>query len=198
MGYFYGSIVFMTKKEIRARAKGYCELVSTAQLEKDSVLLANHLLKLRIWGHQHFHIFLSIERLKEPDTEPILALLMGYDKSIYISRTNLDEFLMTPVLLEEDTRIEPNPWGIPEPVNGKVVDPKVLDVIFVPMVGFDLQGNRVGYGKGFYDRFLERTRPDALKVGLCLLPPVDEITDADVFDIKMDLVVTPEKVYFFE
>jgi 5-formyltetrahydrofolate cyclo-ligase len=66
------------------------------------------------------------------------------------------------------------------------------------MIGFDLQGNRVGYGKGFYDRFLERTRPDAIKVGLCLFPPVDQISDAAPFDIKMDVVVTPEQVYFFD
>lgn len=188
----------MTKKEIRTQAKSFRETITTAELEQASVLIANQLLRLPIWDKQHFHIFLSIERLKELDTEPILALLMGHDKSIYISRTNLDEFLMTPILLEENTRIEPNLWGIPEPINGQEIDPKLLDVIFVPMVGFDLQGNRVGYGKGFYDRFLERTRPDALKVGLCLFPPVGQISDAATFDIKMDVVITPEQVYFFE
>lgn len=188
----------MTKKEIRTQVKQFRESISTAELEQDSVLMANHLLNLPIWEKKHFHIFLSIERLKEPDTEPILALLMGKDKSIYISRTQPKDFSMTTVLLEETTRIESNAWDIPEPVNGQEVDPKLLDVIFVPMVGFDLKGNRVGYGKGFYDRFLERTRPDALKVGLCLFSPVEEITDADVFDVRMNMVVTPEKVYFFE
>ncbi|MFN3755771.1 MAG: 5-formyltetrahydrofolate cyclo-ligase [Flavobacterium sp.] len=188
----------MTKKDLRAQAKQYRETITPVTLEKESVRMANQLLQLPLWKKQHFHIFFSIERLKEVDTEPILALLMGKNKTIYISKTNLDTFQMTPVVLEDTTRIELNPWGIPEPINGQEVDPKILDVILVPMVGFDLQGNRVGYGKGFYDRFLERTRPDALKVGLCLFSPVEEITDADVFDVRMNVVVTPEKVYFFQ
>lgn len=187
----------MTKQEIRAQAKLFRETINTAQLEQASVLIANQLLRLPIWEKQHFHVFLSIERLKELDTEPILASLMGKNKYIYISKTNLDTYQMTPVVLDETTRIELNPWGIPEPINGQEIDPKLLDLIFVPMVGFDLQGNRVGYGKGFYDRFLERTRPDALKVGLCLFPPVDQITDTATFDIKMNVVVTPDGVWKF-
>jgi 5-formyltetrahydrofolate cyclo-ligase len=187
----------MTKQEIRAQAKLFRETINTAQLEQASVLIANQLLQLPIWEKQHFHVFLSIERLKELDTEPILASLMGKNKYIYISKTNLETYQMTPVVLDETTRIELNPWGIPEPINGQEIDPKLLDVIFVPMVGFDLQGNRVGYGKGFYDRFLERTRPDALKVGLCLFPPVDQITDTATFDIKMNVVVTPDGVWKF-
>ncbi|MFN3639639.1 MAG: 5-formyltetrahydrofolate cyclo-ligase [Flavobacterium sp.] len=187
----------MTKKEIRAQAKSFRETITTAQLEQASVLIANQLLQLPIWDKQHFHVFLSIERLKEVDTEPILALLMGKNKTIYISKTNLDTYQMTPVVLEDTTRIELNPWGIPEPVNGQEVDPKILDVILVPLVGFDLQGNRVGYGKGFYDRFLERTRMDALKIGLCWLPPVESITDVSPQDIKMDGVVTPEGLWRF-
>jgi 5-formyltetrahydrofolate cyclo-ligase len=187
----------MTKKELRAKAKQFRETITPTTLEKESVRMANQLIQLLIWEKQHFHVFLSIERLKEVDTEPILAMLMGKNKAIYISKTNLDTYQMTPVVLDETTRIELNPWGIPEPINGQEIDPKTLDVILVPMVGFDLQGNRVGYGKGFYDRFLERTRPDALKVGLCLFPPVDQITDAATFDIKMNVVVTPDGVWKF-
>lgn len=187
----------MTKKELRAKAKQFRETITPTILEKESVRMANQLIKLPIWEKQHFHVFLSIEHLKEVDTEPILALLMGKNKSIYVSKTNLDTYQMTPVVLDETTRIELNPWGIPEPVNGQEVDPIILDVILIPMVGFDLQGNRVGYGKGFYDRFLERTRPEALKIGLCWLPPVERIKDISPRDIKMEGVVTPEGEWRF-
>ena len=70
-------------------------------------------------------------------------------------------------------------------------------MVLVPLLCFDESGHRVGYGKGFYDRFLTKCRPDTQKVGLSYFPPVKEITDADSFDIRLDLCLTPEKVWRF-
>ena len=60
--------------------------------------------------------------------------------------------------------IEENKWKIPEPLNGIVFDIKQLDVVFVPLVVFDLLGHRIGYGNGFYDRFLAQCLPETLKI----------------------------------
>jgi 5-formyltetrahydrofolate cyclo-ligase len=72
-----------------------------------------------------------------------------------------------------------------------------IDAILIPLVAFDKEGNRVGYGKGFYDRFLAACRPEALKIGISFFPPVDKIEDLHFFDKKLDLCITPDLVYAF-
>jgi 5-formyltetrahydrofolate cyclo-ligase len=67
----------------------------------------------------------------------------------------------------------------------------------LPLLAFDLKGNRVGYGKGFYDRFLTQCRPGVMKVGLSLEPPVPQVSDANPFDIALDAAVTREEVFRF-
>lgn len=88
-------------------------------------------------------------------------------------------------------------WGIPEPVGGRVVKPTDLDIILLPLVAFDLKGNRVGYGKGFYDRYLLNCRPDCLKIGISLFDPVELIVEAETHDIPLDIAICPAKMYDF-
>jgi 5-formyltetrahydrofolate cyclo-ligase len=112
-------------------------------------------------------------------------------------KINPVDFSMQHILQEEDTYFELNHYGIPEPVNGKTIDPLELDLVIVPLLGFDEQGNRVGYGKGYYDRFLSKCKEDVIKVGLSFLSPIDCIEDVDFFDKKLDFCITPECVYAF-
>lgn len=88
-------------------------------------------------------------------------------------------------------------WGIPEPVGGAVVKPTDLDIILLPLLAFDLKGNRVGYGKGFYDRYLLNCKPDCLKIGISLFDPVDLIEEVESHDIPLDIAICPAKLYDF-
>jgi len=88
-------------------------------------------------------------------------------------------------------------WGIPEPVGGMIMEPASFDVILVPLVAFDKNGHRVGYGKGFYDRYLALCRPDCLKIGISLFEPVELIEDVESHDIPLDLAISPSLVYDF-
>jgi len=90
-----------------------------------------------------------------------------------------------------------NKWGIPEPENGSAIAPQLIDLILVPLLCFDKQGYRVGYGKGFYDRFIARCRPDVTTIGLSFFEPVDSIADVDAYDIPLTFCVTPERLYHF-
>ena len=103
---------------------------------------------------------------------------------------------MKSYLFNEETLIKKNKYGIPEPINGKEFK-KNIDVIFVPLLAYDKYGNRVGYGKGFYDRFLttEQAR-NVIKVGLSFFDPEDKIRTSK-YDEKLDFCVTPKKVFSF-
>ena len=88
-------------------------------------------------------------------------------------------------------------WGIPEPVGGSVVKPTDFDIILIPLLAFDKNGQRVGYGKGFYDRYLAECRPDCLKIGISLFDPVDFIEEVESHDIPLDIAICPAKLYDF-
>lgn len=146
------------------------------------------------------HTFLPILANKEPDTFRIIAWLQREHPAIRIAAprvTDAARGLLAHYLLDERTVLEESRWGIPEPSTGETVGPETLDIVLVPLLAFDLSGHRVGYGAGFYDRFLSECRPDALKIGLSFFDPVARIADVQPTDIPLDSCITPEQVYWF-
>ena len=109
----------------------------------------------------------------------------------------IEEPNMEAIACHADTIFEANAINILEPLETEVVDPQDLDLVLVPMLICDVNGNRVGFGKGYYDRYLSRCRPDCLKVGLSYFAPVERIEDANEFDVPLNFCITPEKVYVF-
>lgn len=103
---------------------------------------------------------------------------------------------MESILLERTTHYSKNIWGIDEPENGSVVQPAMLDVILMPLLQFDTKGHRLGYGGGFYDRYLASCTK-ATKIGLSFFEPINEVPEINEFDIKMDYCITPIKKYSF-
>lgn len=104
---------------------------------------------------------------------------------------------MEAVACGADTAFEANAINILEPVANDVIAPEDIDLVLIPMLACDLEGNRVGYGKGYYDRYLSRCRPDCIKVGLSYFEPVERINDADEYDVALDFCITPQKAYVF-
>lgn len=146
------------------------------------------------------HVFLTIKRLAEPDTARMVELLKVDHPHIRwtISKTQQETADLYHFVWNEHTLIEENEWGIPEPLGGIRVAEEELDLIFIPLLVCDQQGYRVGYGKGYYDRFLAKCRPDALKIGLSMFELVDKITDVDPYDIALDACLTPTQTTWFQ
>ena len=186
----------MLKKELRLKYSKLRENKSQKELLDLSLIIANNLLKIPIWSFNYYHIFLSISKKNEIDTQFILSILQGKDKNIVIPKTEGDS-AFTNYLLTDSMLLKDNKWGVPEPVDGIEVPPKKIDVVFLPLLAFDKQGNRVGYGKGFYDRFLRECNPNVVKVGLSLFLAEEVITDIHEEDVPMDYCITPEKIYMF-
>ncbi|WP_394758359.1 5-formyltetrahydrofolate cyclo-ligase [Flavobacterium sp.] len=187
----------MNKSALRKIYKGKREELRPDEIEEMSLAIANTILKLDIWDKTYFHIFLSMEEQKEVNTEYILHLLQGKDKEIVISKADFDTREMTHFLLTDNTKIKKNEYNIPEPVDGLEVPTHKIDVVFVPLLAFDKTGNRVGYGKGFYDKFLSECNPKTIKIGLSFFEAEEFISDVFENDIKLDFCVTLSKVYSF-
>jgi 5-formyltetrahydrofolate cyclo-ligase len=185
----------MTKNDLRLDYKIRRNNISLQFLANASLSVANNALHLPIWQFAYYHIFLPIIEKKEPDTSYLLSILQAKDKKIVVPKVSGNQ--LRHYLLTDGTRLNKSKWNIPEPVNGNEVLPEKIDVVFIPLLAFDEKGNRVGYGKGFYDYFLRRCRPEVIKVGLSLFEAVDEITDVSEEDVALDYCVTPEKNYSF-
>lgn len=187
----------MNKKDLRQKYKALRKSLSFDEIMNDSLMIANHCLDLPIWEKTYFHLFLPIESQKEINTEFILQILSGRDKEIVVSKSDFETTTMTHFLLTDNTKFQNNAYDIPEPVDGIEVPCQKIDVVFVPLLAYDKKGHRVGYGKGFYDKFLQNCKSETLKIGLSYFDPEEIIEDIAMDDIALDYCVTPYGVIQF-
>jgi 5-formyltetrahydrofolate cyclo-ligase len=187
----------MLKQELRKQYLEFRKQLDAHSIEKKSVAIVNLVLQLPIWEKTYFHVYLPIIENNEVDTEYLLHILSGKDKEIVVSKSNFDSYKMTHYLLTDNTKLMKNKYNIPEPINGLEVPVSKIDVVFVPLLAFDLKGNRVGYGKGFYDSFLSECRPETIKIGLSFFETENVIEDVFENDVKLDFCVTPDIIYEF-
>jgi 5-formyltetrahydrofolate cyclo-ligase len=187
----------MRKSELRQIYLDKRTTLSEDEIETLSLKIANKCLQLPIWQKLNYHIFLSITEKGEVNTEYLLHILQGKDKNIVVPKTNFEEKTLSHFLLMDNTVIKKNKWDIPEPEDGIPFQEEKIDVVFVPLLTFDKKGNRVGYGKGFYDRFLKLCRPEVIKIGLSLFEAEGGNISNDDYDIPLNFCVTPDKVYHF-
>lgn len=188
----------MNKKELRVKYKAMRQELSLDDIEDKSLAVANKILQLDIWEKTYFHLFLTIEEQKEIETEYILQVLAGYDKEIVVAKSNFETLEMTNYLLTDNTKFQKNEYNIFEPVDGIEVPNAKIEVVFVPLLAFDKKGNRVGYGKGFYDKFLSKCNEDVIKVGLSFFEAEEEIEGVFESDIRLNYCVTPTTNYVFQ
>ncbi len=110
---------------------------------------------------------------------------------------DFENMTLSAMLVNDDTDFKKNKYGIAEPVNGEPIDAADIDMIFVPLLAFDANGYRVGYGKGFYDRFLPTCREESIKAGFSYFEPIAAIEDINQFDVPLTTGITPEHIYEF-
>ncbi len=188
----------MTKKELREKYKLKRQSLSLVQLDDFSIAIANNVLKLPIWDLSFYHIFLSITEQKEVDTDFILNILAGKDKNIIVSKSDFKTLEMTNILLTDATKLKINAHHIPEPIDGIEITTNKIDVVFVPLLAFNNKGHRIGYGKGFYDRFLNNCRKNTIKIGLSFFEHEEKFHDISIHDIPLNYCITPNTIYNFE
>ena len=173
--------------------------LSDYQINKRSILISKKLLDIPIWDKEFYHIFLTSKKNNEIETKFILSMLAQKNKKVVVPRL-IDLNNLEHILLTQQTILKENSYGIPEPqkYNNKIIFPQELDVIIVPLYIFDLNGNRVGYGKGYYDRFLKNCRDDVIKIGISLFEPVKSISGISRNDIALNYAITSNSIFNFQ
>ncbi len=193
----------MKKNDLRKEFLGKRQELSEKTTEELSRKIGEMLFtRLPVHRYGIIHTFLPIAGNREVDTFQIISRLRkDFPAEIYVPSVRPDGQL-SHHLLTADTILKKNRWGIPEPDNlpdegfmRKAAEENML--VLVPLLAFDKTGHRVGYGKGFYDRFLATCPGNTLIAGLSFFDPVDRIDDADSHDITMNHVITPDKVWSF-
>lgn len=139
---------------------------------------------------KNLHIYLPIEGKKEADTWQIIDKIRREHPHVRLIIPKIDKGHLSHFYFEGLHQVKTNTWGIPEPTQGVPAEPQVIDMVIVPLLAADKHGHRVGYGKGFYDRFLKECRPACKKIGLSLFDLIDRVDDVNEFDVKLDAVVS--------
>ncbi|MDR6564869.1 MULTISPECIES: 5-formyltetrahydrofolate cyclo-ligase [unclassified Arcicella] len=147
---------------------------------------------------EYLHIFLPIIRHHEINTFLIIdRIQQEFPHVQLVVPKSIPETNEMEHFLYDKSQLVENKWGIPEPIPTIPVLPIDISMVIVPLLIFDIAGNRVGYGKGFYDRFLKQCAPDLITIGLCLEEPIDNIEDVNEFDVKINYCISPNRLYSF-
>ncbi len=187
----------MIKAELRKKFISLqTDLSAEHRMEKSGKIAARFFESFDLTRVRYLHCFIPIEKFKEIDTRIIFTTLWNEFPGIHtvVPRVDFQSHEIVNLIFNSTTSLHKNMWDIEEPLHDEIVDAQKIDIVLVPGVCFDSQGHRVGYGKGFYDRFLVSCRPDCLKIGLSYFEPVEKIDDVHDGDVRLDFVVTPSEV----
>lgn len=190
----------MQKADLRRAALAARRALPAATVAQRSAALQQQLFQqFPVAQWRWLHVFLPVTRQHEPITWPIIHRVWAECPTTQLAvpvvqpdGVSLRHYRLTP-----NTPLIDNRWGISEPAGAAEVAPAALDAVLLPLLAFDELGQRVGYGKGFYDRFLPQCRPDTLRIGLSLELPVPRITDAWAGDVPLHACLTPERTWWF-
>ena len=175
----------MTKKELRDRIRALKRAMSPEEITEKSALLTRNFLETEHYRNAKT-IYAYVSYNQEVRTLPILEQALRDGKRVAISKCYGDD--MRFIFTEDLTRITKSHCGVPEPIDDEPVADDETALVLMPGLAFDLRGHRIGYGKGYYDKFLA-SEPLHPTVALCFDFQVLDHVDTDPYDVAADLVL---------
>ncbi|MFQ5429142.1 MAG: 5-formyltetrahydrofolate cyclo-ligase [Phycisphaerae bacterium] len=185
------------KKELRARLRAVLDAMTPAARQAQSLQAAVHLFAEREYLRAEIiMIYLSLPQ--EADTTPLVLQAWKDRKRIVAPQISWESKRMIPVQISNlDTDITDTPNGVREPVRGTPLPIELIDLVIVPGLGFDPQGNRLGRGRGCYDRFLSRPGFKGVTCGFAFEEQVVDSIPSKPHDVKVKMLVTDRAVRRF-
>ena len=186
----------MNKSTLRKEALSKRNALSDYEFEELNKKLLGQFKTFDFSKINTLHIFLPIVIKKEPNTFLFIDWLQeNYPQiKVIVPTADFETNTMRHYIYTKKTLLITNDYHIQEPKDATefLGNP---DLVIVPLLAFDNKGYRVGYGKGFYDRFLLNN--SSQKIGLSFFKATEEIIDVHLNDIKLDKCITPDKIYKF-
>jgi 5-formyltetrahydrofolate cyclo-ligase len=182
----------LSKSEARERGRSVRDGLSDEERAARDRQIVKRCREELPWGrYGSVHLYLPIKRRHEINIWLLLPWIWQTHPKIQVYVPRLAMGAMGHVAITKETEYHVNPFGIPEPISGQLAAADMrFDLVLVPLLAFDEAGHRVGYGGGYYDRFLA-TQPAAHRVGLayddCLVP---EGIVAEAHDVPLHLIIT--------
>ncbi len=187
----------MLKSEIRNLFKQKRKALSDAEKDKLEDLILIQFQQSGISIPQNICTYANCSKLDELDPSLIMRYCQFIHPEIRFHYPVIEGEMMYPVRIDSNPEFDINVFGIEEPVGGNKVDFWELDLIIVPLLAFDKKGNRVGFGKGYFDRFLKQCRKDCITIGLSYFDAVENIDDIDKYDVPLQYVINPHQCFSF-
>ena len=189
----------MTKKELRIKYRAKRLSLSEQERNKLDDLLLIQFQKLSFENVQVLLSYMPMMHTAEPETRLFTRYLEHIIPGLQTSypRTDFATTSMQAIATDDDTEFAMNKFQITEPTGDKQIESQHIDMVFVPMLICDNEGYRVGYGKGFYDRYLQTCREDIIKIGFSYFESTETIADTNEYDIPLDYCITPDFIYEF-
>lgn len=189
----------MTKKELRKLYQEKRRSLSRQEQNRLDDLLLIQFQQQPLGDIQTLLSFWPIAEKLEVNThlmvDNLLFRIPGLQLAFPVMDITSDVFKC--ILVDDNTEYGENRFGIAEPIIGEEIAAQHIDAVFVPLLAFDKKGYRVGYGKGFYDRFLKSCNEGILKIGFSFFEPEERIDDINEFDVPLNICITPNKTYEF-
>jgi 5-formyltetrahydrofolate cyclo-ligase len=194
----------MTKDALRRAVLTRRQALPAAEIAQRSQQLGEQLFQhFPVAQWRWLHLFLPLARRNEPDTWPIIQRIWAEGLAVRLAAPVVqpDGFSLRHYELTPTTPLHASRWGIPEPAATAEteVPAAAFDAVLVPLLAVDRAGHRVGYGGGFYDRFLAQCRPGTQFIGLSVLDdaPVAAIADVLPTDVPLTAYITPGGLWRF-
>ncbi len=196
--FYLNSPIFisMRKADIRKQALAARSALQPATYEQLNRQLLEQFTKLNFDEVKTLHIFLPITEKREPDTFLLIDWLRQHhpDIKIIVPKADFENARLSNHEYTGKGDLKKNLYNILEPQQG-LIHTGEIEMVIVPLLAFDTRGYRVGYGKGFYDRFLQSI--NTRKIGLSLTDATEQIEDVHELDIRLDACITPNNTFIF-
>lgn len=181
------------KTELRSKFKNVRNSLDVVERDLKSKIICKKTLNL-IKQNLYKNVFVYKSFSSETKTDGIIRGLYGENVNIYVPYCNIEKEEMVAVKYAPDDECTDNVYGIQEPLNLNVINQNEIDAIIIPGLAFDKLGNRIGYGKGYYDKYINSCKSNPALIAICYSEQIiNEYIDADEHDVKVDMIITDEE-----